>query len=164
MLGNVLSKQTQTVGLRHHAGLEHSKMIVANQSKDWRLTETIIFDDGFDHSVETKGTHPSSASQKQKKGKKTKKAAAATATARAADPPRIVLAVGITHPQIVADWRTAYTIPRMDGNYMNNQPSQIAITLKPSELQGFDGCRMVNLLRQAWSAIEPVPVVRSGGR
>ena len=74
-------------------------MIVANQSKDWRLTETIIFDDGFDHSVETKGTHPPSSSQKQKKAQKTKKAAAA-ATAPAADPPRIVLAVGITHPQV----------------------------------------------------------------
>ena len=34
----------------------------------------------------------------------------------APDPPRIVLAVGISHPQIVEDWRKAYTVPKMDGS------------------------------------------------
>ena len=46
-----------------------------------------------------------------KKGKQRAKDAAARS-----DPPRIVLAVGISHPQIVADWRKAYTIQKMDGS------------------------------------------------
>ena len=83
-------------------------MIVANVSRQWSLTDTIIFDDGYDHSVETGGVHPPK--KVNKKGKQ--KAKDATATS---DPPRIVLAVGITHPQIVADWRKAYTIQKLDG-------------------------------------------------
>ncbi len=45
--------------------------------------------DGYDHSVET--------DKRKKKGKGRKE-------------PRVVLAVGITHPEIAADWRKAYTV------------------------------------------------------
>ena len=75
-------------------------------SREWSLTNTIIFDDGYDHSVETGGSHPPTTMNKKGKGKGNGKSAGATDS----DPPRIVLAVGITHPQIVADWRKAYLL------------------------------------------------------